>query len=418
MKQMNYKNKRVVVTGMGAITCLSSSVSTLWNNLINGESGIDFLKSVETENYSCKIGGEIKNFSPEDYIDKKESRRLARFSQLAVAATKNALEDSQIDITKEDQYKIGVLIGCGSGGLPETEKQSKILFQRGGNPISPLYVPMMLPNMAAANISRIFQLKGYSNTCITACAAGTQAIGEAYEVIKRGTANIMVSGGTEAPFCQISLGGFCNMHALTSQNEIPEKASKPFDAKRDGFVPSEGSGILILEEYEHALNRNAPILCEIKGWGVTSDAFHLVQPEKEGLGAAKCMNFALENAGLNIDEIDYINAHGTSTPANDYAETLAIKKVFGEKAYEIPISSTKSMVGHASGGAGAIEAIACVKSLQENKIHPTINNNTPDPLCDLDYTPNKSRSINVKNVLSNSFGFGGQNACLILQDCN
>ena len=411
---MDINNRKVVITGMGIVSCLGDNVDDFWTNLLNGRSGIDYLKQVVTEGYSCKIGGEVWNFEPSKFMEAKKAKRLARFSQFAIEASKEAIKISELDLSKTDSDSIGVLIGTGSGGLPETEKENNLMFSKDKNTVSPFYVPKMLPNMASSNISILFGLRGYSNTVTTACAAGTQAIGEAYEVIKRGDAEIMLAGGTEAPFCQTSLGGFCNMQALTSQNDNPKNASKPFDKNRDGFVPSEGSGILIIESEENARKRGKKPLVELTGYSATSDAFHLVQPHSEGIGAAKAMQKALDKANLKPHLIDYINAHGTSTPINDKLETMAIKKVFKEDAKSLKISSTKSMIGHSSGASGAMEAIACIKSIQEQKIHPTINLINMDEDCDLDYTPNEAQELQISHVLSNSFGFGGQNACLIL----
>ena len=409
----NIKN-RVVVTGMGIISCAGKTVNDFWASLIKGKSGIDYLKQVNTEGYSCKIGGEVDDFNPLNYMDKKEIKRLARYSQFAIAASMEAVASSEIDFNKEESEDIGVLLGSGSGGLPETEKENFQMFKNNKNTISPLYVPKMLPNMATSNISRLFKLEGYSNTVATACAAGTQAIGEAAEVIKRGDAKVMIAGGAEAPFCETSLGGFCNMHALTSQNSNPKTASKPFDKNRDGFVPSEGSGVIILESLEHAIERGKEPLAEITSYACSSDAFHLVQPEPEGKGAARAMEKVLNKSGLDLSSIDYINAHATSTPAGDKAETLAIKKVFGDHSKKLKISSSKSIIGHASGAAGAMEAIACIKSIESQIVHPTINLIDQDEDCDLDYTPNKPKETKIEHVLSNSFGFGGQNSCVII----
>ena len=412
---MTDNKKRVVITGMGVISCVGNTVKEFWDSLLNGKSGIDYLKQLNTENYSCKIGGEIKNFDPLNYMDKKESKRLAKNSQFAVAATMEAISAAELDLSNTDRLNMGALIGSGSGGtIPETEKETLQMYDKKRNTISPIYVPKMLPNMAASSVSRIFNLEGYSNAVSTACAAGTQAIGEAYEVILRGDANIMIAGGAEAPFCETTLGGFCNMHALTSSNEDPKAASKPFDKNRDGFVPSEGSAVLVLEKLENAINRGKEPIAEIVGYSCTSDAYHLVQPQPEGKGATNAMNKALSKANLNFKEINYINAHGTSTPANDKAETLAIKNVFNEHAYNLKINSTKSIIGHSSGAAGAMEAIACAKSIKEQRIHGTINYNVPDPECDLDYNPNKSTDYVINYALSNSFGFGGHNSCIIL----
>jgi 3-oxoacyl-[acyl-carrier-protein] synthase II len=411
----NNSEIRVVVTGLGAITCLGNSVDEFWNGVKNGQSGIREISLVNPDGFPCKVSGEIQNFDATDYMDRKEARRMARFSQFAVAAANQAVKDSGLDLEKEDLDRIGVLIGTGSGGLPETDQQAEIRVKRGVGRMSPYYIPMMLVNMASANISHTFNLTGYTNTCVTACAASTQAIGEAAEVIRRGAADVIVTGGTEAGICEIGMGGFSTMRALSTWDGDPARASRPFDKGRDGFAPAEGSGILIIESLEHAKARGAHIYAEIGGWGVSSDAYHLVQPHPEGSGAAKAITRALENARIELDDIDYINAHGTSTPINDASETKAIKAVFGEQAYNIPISSTKSMVGHSLGASGALEAIVCINSINDNLLHPTINQEESDPDCDLDYIPNVVRETEVNVTLSNSFGFGGQNACLIIK---
>ena len=407
-------SKKIVVTGMGSLTCLGDSVNEFWENLKNGVSGIRRISQVDPESFPCKVSGEVQNFVPSEWMDTKESKRMGRFSQLAVAAAKEAVEQSNF-IGKVKSDRIGVLIGTGSGGLPETDKQASVKENRGVMRMSPFYIPSMLANMASANISRIYGATGYNSTCITACAASTQAIGEASEIIKNNKADIVITGGSESGICEIGMGGFSTMHALTTWDGDPSKASRPFDAKRDGFAPSEGAGILILETEEHALNRGAKPIAEISGFGVTSDAFHLVQPHKDGLGASKAMNLAIEDAGINIDQIDYINAHGTSTPTNDRIETLAIKNTFKDLAKKIPISSTKSMIGHSLGASGALEIIACIKTTLENIIHPTINQENGDPDCDLNYVPNIKISKDVNYALSNSFGFGGQNACIVIK---
>ena len=411
----NDNGNRVVITGMGAITCLGNSVDEFWTGLKNGRSGIREISLVSPDGFPCKVSGEIRNFDTADYMERKESRRMARFSQFAVAAAHQAVKDSGIDFEREDLDRVGVLIGSGSGGLPETDQQAEIRVTRGISRMSPYYIPMMLVNMAAANISHTFNLTGYTNTCVTACAASTQAIGEASEVIRRGSADVIVAGGTEAGICEIGMGGFSTMRALTTWEGDPSKASRPFDSGRDGFAPAEGSGMLIMESLKHATARGAHIYVEIAGWGVSADAYHLVQPHPEGAGAAKAMQRALENAGVGLDDIDYINAHGTSTPINDKSETIAIKRVFGERAYDVPISSTKSMVGHSLGASGSLEAIACISSIIDGILHPTINQDEPDPDCDLDYIPNVAREADLKIVMSNSFGFGGQNACLVIK---
>ena len=405
--------QRVVVTGMGAVTPLGSSVEDYWSSLIAGKSGIRPMTLADPTDYPCKVSGEVPDFDPAQYVNPQEARRMARFTQLAVAAAALAIEDADLNLSKEDSERLGVVIGNGNGGFPTTEEGARVLFERGGMKLSPFFIPMILPNMAAANVSRLFGLKGYTSTVITACAAGNQGIGEGTEAIRRGAADVILAGGCEAGICELGLGGFNVIKALSRREGDPTKASRPFDADRDGFVPAEGAGILMLESLEHATNRGANILAEIVGYAVSSDAFHAVQPDEDGSGAARAMKWAIENAGLGHNDIDYINAHGTSTPMNDLVETLAIKKTFGEQAYKVPISSTKSMIGHALGGAGAIEAVACIQSIRNNQIHPTINYETPDPDCDLDYVPNKARSLEVNNVLSNSFGFGGQNACVV-----
>ena len=405
----------MVITGMGAITCLGNSVDEFWTGLKNGKSGIREISLVRPGGFPCRVSGEVRDFDTAEYMDRKESRRMARFSQFAVAAAHQAVKDSGLDLENEDLDRIGVLIGSGSGGLPETDQQAEIRVTRGVNRMSPYYIPMMLVNMAAANISHTFNLTGYTNTCVTACAASTQAIGEASEIIRRGGADVIVTGGTEAGICEIGMGGFSTMRALTTWTGDPVKASRPFDSGRDGFAPSEGSGILIMESLQHATARGAQIYAEIGGWGVSADAYHLVQPHPEGIGAAKAMQRALDSAGVSLDEIDYINAHGTSTPINDKSETIAIKRVFGEKAYNIPISSTKSMVGHSLGASGALEAIVCINSINDRIMHPTINQEEADPDCDLDYVPNVAREADLDVVMSNSFGFGGQNAALVIK---
>jgi 3-oxoacyl-[acyl-carrier-protein] synthase II len=400
---------------MGAVTPLGDSVDEYWKSLVKGKSGIGPMTLADPTEYPCKVAGEIPDFDPGEYINPREARRMARFSQTAVAAAALALEDSGINLSSEDEERMGVVMGNGNGGFPTTEDNARTLFKRGGMKVSPYFIPMILPNMAAANVSRLFGLKGYTSTVITACAAGTQGIGEAAEAIRRGAADVVLGGGCEAGICQLGLGGFNVIKALSRSEVPPEKASRPFDANRDGFVPAEGAAILILESLEHALGRGAEILAEVSGYGVSSDAFHAVQPDEDGAGAARAMRWAIEDAGMQPSDIDYINAHGTSTPKNDMVETLAIKTVFGEGAYEVPISSTKSMIGHALGGAGALEAVACIKTIRDGIIHPTINYETADPDCDLDYVPNKARKAQINTVLSNSFGFGGQNACVVFR---
>lgn len=407
-------DKKIVVTGIGIQSCLGNTVKDYWEALSNGRSGIRTITQVSPSDFPCKVSGEVQNFDPGEWMNPKEAKRMGRFSQLAVAAAKDAVDQSKF-LGKIDTDRVGVLIGTGAGGLPETDQQAFVKESKGVMRMSPFFIPSMLSNMASANIARIYQATGYNNTCITACAASTQSIGEAAEIIKNNKADIIITGGAESGICEIGMGGFSTMHALTTWDGDPTKASRPFDANRDGFAPSEGAGIIILESEEHAINRGAIPLAEIAGFGVTSDAFHLVQPHKDGLGATKAMKLAIEDAGLDKKDINYINAHGTSTPTNDRIETLAIKNLFGDLAYEIPISSTKSMVGHSLGASGALEIIACIQTITNDEIHPTINLETPDPECDLNYVPNKKLEKKVDVALSNSFGFGGQNACVVVK---
>ncbi len=400
---------------MGALSPLGESVEELWNGLVEGRSGIGLMTLCDPSDFPCKIAGEVTGFDPRQFVDGREARRMARFSQLAVAAAGLAVEDAGLDLSREDPERLGVVMGNGNGGFPTTEENARILVAKGGMRVSPFFIPMILPNMAAANVSRLYGLKGYTSTVITACAAGNQAIGDAVEAIRRGVAEVVLGGGCEAGISHLGLGGFNVIKALTRQNDPPERASRPFDATRDGFVPAEGAAILVLERLEHAIDRGADILAEVVGYGVSSDAFHAVQPDEDGAGAARAMRWALEDACIGPDEVSYINAHGTSTPKNDMVETLAIKTAFGERAAKVPISSTKSMIGHTLGGAGALEAVACVETIRSGVIHPTINYEEPDPDCDLDYVPNVAREQEVETVLSNSFGFGGQNACLVFR---
>ena len=411
----NGTRSRVVVTGMGLVSPLGQSVDEYWDGLVNGRSGIGPLTLCDPAQFPCRIAGEVTGFDPQQYADRKDVRRMARFSQLAVAASSLALDDAGLDVSTLDEERIGVVMGNGNGGFPTTEQNSKLLFDRGGMRVSPFFIPMILPNMAAANVSRLFGLKGYNSTITTACAAGTHAIGEGAEVIRRGAADAVLSGGCEAGICHLGLGGFNVIKALSRQNDEPERASRPFDADRDGFVPAEGAGMVVLEDMHHALDRGANILAEVAGFGVSADAFHSVEPDEDGKGAARAIRWALKDADMSPGDIDYINAHGTSTPKNDLVETLAIKLALGEHAYQIPISSTKSMIGHALGASGALEGIAAILSIVNDEIHPTINLETPDPDCDLDYVPIQSRKLAVNTAMSNSFGFGGQNSSLIFK---
>ena len=406
---------RVVITGMGAMTPLGETPEEYWNNLVSGKSGIGPMSLCDPDGYPCRISGEVSGFDPGTYIGSKEARRMARFTQLAVAAALQAVEAAAYDISKDDPYRVGVVLGNGNGGFPTLEENCRILTERGGMRMSPFFFPMILPNMAAAAVSRYTGAHGYNSTATTACAASNQALGDAMAVIQRGTADVMLAGGTEAGISLLGLSGFSVMRALSTRNDDPQIASRPFDSERDGFIPSEGSVIMVLESLEHALGRGADILAELAGFGSTSDAGHPVQPEENGTSAAEAMQMALNDAGVSLEQVDYINAHGTSTPLNDTLETVAIKRLFGDSAYNIPVSSTKSMIGHSLGAAGSLDAAACVKTITEGMIHPTVNYENPDPTCDLDYVPNQPRAKDVQVALSNAFGFGGQNACLVFR---
>ena len=406
---------RVVITGMGAMTPLGETPEEYWKNLAAGTSGIGPMTLCDPEGYPCQISGEVSGFDPNTYIGSKEGRRMARFTQLAVAAALQAVENASYDISKDDPYRVGVLLGNGNGGFPTLEENCRILAERGGMRMSPFFFPMILPNMAAAAVSRYVGAHGYNSTATTACAASNQALGEAMTVIRSGTADVMIAGGSEAGISLLGLSGFAVMRALSTRNDEPQKASRPFDSGRDGFIPSEGSVIMVLESLNHTLARGVNILAELSGFGSTSDAGHPVQPEESGSSAAAAMQMALADADVALDQVNYINAHGTSTPLNDALETVAIKRLFGSLAYKIPISSTKSMIGHSMGAAGSLDAAACVKTITEATIHPTVNLEDPDPDCDLDYVPNQARAADVQVALSNAFGFGGQNACLVFR---
>jgi len=413
--QNKVKKQKAVITGMGIISPLGEDINEYWNKLEQGISGIGPMTLCDPSEFPSKIAGEVNTFDPLNYIEKKESKRMARFSQMAVAAARLAIENANISFTKDELNRTAVIIGNGNGGFPELEQNARAQVLKGETKVSPYFIPMILPNMAAANISRTFGFKGFSSTVVTACAASTQSIGDAAMLINNEMCDIVLAGGCESGITKLGLGGFSALRALSTQNDNPEKASKPFDINRDGFVPAEGAGMLIIESEEHAIKRGANILCEIVGMGVSSDAHHPVQPDPSGEGAILSMQRALDNANITNKEIDYINAHGTSTPLNDACETNALKKLFKEHAYNIPISSTKSMIGHVLGGAGALEGIATVLSIINQKAHPTINLENPDPECDLNYVPNKSTNININYAMSNNFGFGGQNASIIFR---
>ncbi|OEI73724.1 beta-ketoacyl-[acyl-carrier-protein] synthase II [Bacillus subtilis] len=406
--------KRVVVTGLGALSPLGNDVDTSWNNAINGVSGIGPITRVDAEEYPAKVAAELKDFNVEDYMDKKEARKMDRFTQYAVVAAKMAVEDADLNITDEIAPRVGVWVGSGIGGLETLESQFEIFLTKGPRRVSPFFVPMMIPDMATGQISIALGAKGVNSCTVTACATGTNSIGDAFKVIQRGDADVMVTGGTEAPLTRMSFAGFSANKAL-STNPDPKTASRPFDKNRDGFVMGEGAGIIVLEELEHALARGAKIYGEIVGYGSTGDAYHITAPAQDGEGGARAMQEAIKDAGIAPQEIDYINAHGTSTYYNDKYETMAIKTVFGEHAHKLAVSSTKSMTGHLLGAAGGIEAIFSILAIKEGVIPPTINIHTPDEECDLDYVPDEARRQELNYVLSNSLGFGGHNATLIFK---
>lgn len=406
--------KRVVVTGMGAITPLGNSVDEFWQGIKEQRVGFAPISHFDASEYKSHLAAEVKDFKGKDYMDAKAARRMELFSQYAVAATKEAIEDAGLDLEKEDTARIGVSVGSGTGSLQIVEQTTKTIETKGPKRVKPLVVPLMISNMAAGNVSIAFGLRGKSINVVTACATGTQSIGEAYRSIQVGEADVMVAGGTEAAVTPVAVGGFAALTALSGSDD-PHRASIPFDKERDGFVIGEGAGIVVLESLEHAQARGAKILAEIVGYGATSDAFHITSPAEDGEGAARAMKFAMDEAEISPEQIDYINAHGTSTHANDLFETMAIKTALGDHAYNVKISSTKSMIGHGLGAAGAIECITCVKSIEEDYIHPTVGLKVPDEECDLDYTLEPVTDRKVNYVLSNSLGFGGHNATLLLK---
>jgi len=409
------RNKRVVVTGVGLVTPCGTGIEKAWNNVINGISGIDKITKFDTSKFETKIAGEIKDFEPLNYIEKKEVRKIDEFSQFAIAATSEALKLSELDLDKINRDRAGVCIGVGIGGLGIIEKYAKIIDKDGPRRMSPFFIPMVIGNMAPGYVSIKWGLKGPNFTTTSACASGAHAIGESFKLIQLGKADIMIAGGAEATITPLAVGGFNAMKAISKRNEEPTKASRPFDKDRDGFVMAEGAGILILESLEHAIKRNAPIYAELIGYGASGDAYHIAAPAPEGEGMLRAMEQAIKDAAVAPDEIEYINAHGTSTLLNDKYETIAIKKLCGDYAYKIPISSTKSMMGHMLGAAGGMEAVITILTIKNNIIHPTINYETPDPDCDLDYVPNNKREKQVNIALSNSFGFGGANATLVFK---
>ena len=395
------------------MTSLGLDIETLWQNLLAGKSGVDRITLFNTTDYDCQIGAEIKNFDPGRYMPAKETRRTDRFTQLAVAASRVAIENSGVDLARVDLTRVGVLIGSGIGGLQTIHEQHTVLMNKGPSRVSPFMIPMLIINMASGYVSMLFGIKGPNVSVVSACATAAHAVGESYRWILHEDAEMMIAGGTEAAITQLGYAGFCAMRAMSTRNDAPQKASRPFDKGRDGFVMGEGAGVLVLEELEHAKKRGARIYCEIVGYASTADAYHMTSPPDDGEGAARCMKNALASAELNPNDISYINAHGTSTPTGDVAETNAVKTVFGDYAKQIPVSSTKSMTGHLLGAAGSVEMAICAKTLQSDVIPPTINYEVPDPACDLDYVPNQARHVKVNAVLNNSFGFGGHNVTLV-----
>ncbi len=406
--------KRIVITGMGCISPLGNDVDTLWSNVLVGKSGVGLISLYDTSRFKVKIGAEIKNFDAVSLFGVRDARRMDRFVQFAMAAAMQAVEQSRLVVNETNRDRIGVMLGSGIGGMNTMSEQMAVFSQRGPDRVSPFLVPMMLPDSAAGMVAIHLGVRGPNMAVVSACASGSNAIGEAAEVIRRSAADVVICGGSEAVIVPIAMAGLGVMNALSTRNDEPERASRPFDGQRDGFVMGEGAGILVLESLEHARERGTPILGEISGYGTSNDAYHISAPSENGAGAALCMRNALENAGLSAKDISYINAHGTSTQLNDKSETQAIKEVFGSQAYRIPVSSTKSMTGHLLGAAGALEAVICVKVLQEAVLPPTINYEFPDPECDLDYIPNHARQAQVAHIMSNSFGFGGHNATIII----
>ncbi|WP_427338586.1 beta-ketoacyl-ACP synthase II [Caloranaerobacter sp. DY30410] len=407
--------RRVVITGIGIISPIGIGIEEFWGAIKEGKNGVDYITKFDTEGYSTKIAAEVKDFKPEDYMDKKEAKRMDRFTQFAVAASKLAVEDAQLKLDSINKERFGVIIGSGVGGLATLEEQHEKLLKKGPKRISPFFIPMMISNMAAGQIAILLGAKGPNETVVSACASSTNAIGDSFKIIQRGDADIIITGGAEAAITPLALAGFSSMKALSTNNDNPKLASRPFDKNRDGFVMGEGSAILILEELNHALNRGAKIYGEIVGYGMTCDAYHITAPAENGEGAARAMKLALDDAGIKPNVIDYINAHGTSTPYNDKFETAAIKEVFKDHAYKLKVSSTKSMTGHLLGAAGGLEGAVCALTVYHDFIPPTINYNTKDEECDLDYVPNKGIEQKVIYAMSNSLGFGGHNASIIIK---
>jgi 3-oxoacyl-[acyl-carrier-protein] synthase II len=409
------EKRRVVVTGLGLISPLGIGVEASWKGAVGGNVGIGHITQFDASSFPVRIAGEVKDFDPANYIEPKEIKKMDRFIHFAMAVSTMAVEDAGLKITNENAERVGVIIGAGMGGLHSIEYYHKALLEKGHKRISPFFIPMLIINLASGNVSIRFGAKGPNSSVVTACATGSNAIGDAFKIIQRGDADVMITGGTEAVITALAVAGFASMKALSTRNDEPEKASRPFDIDRDGFVMGEGAGVIILESLEHALSRNAKIYAEIVGYGMSSDAYHITTPSPEGEGAARCMKATLKDVGVEPGEINYINAHGTSTKYGDELETAAIKTVFGEHAYKLCVSSTKSMTGHLLGAAGGVEAIFSILSIYNGIIPPTMNLEKPDPECDLDYVPNRARQTDVEYAMSNSFGFGGTNACLIFK---
>ena len=409
-------DKRVVVTGMGMVSPLGIGVKENWEAVCQGKSGIGPVTRFDITDFPSKIAGEVKGFNPEDFMDKKETKKMDAFIHYALASGTMAIQDARLTIDESNADRVGVLVGAGLGGLSTIEKYHSILLEQGPKKISPFFIPMLIVNLAPGQISIYFGARGPNSSVVTACATGNHSIGEACRIIQRGDADVMIAGGAESTITPLAIGGFCSMRALSTRNEEPQRASRPFDKDRDGFVIAEGAGLLILEELDHALKRGATIYAELIGFGCNADAYHISAPSPNGIGAAKCMEIALKDARITYDQVDYINAHGTSTPLNDLSETMAMKTVFKDRAKKMAVSSTKSMTGHLLGAAGGVEAIFSVLAISRGVIPPTINYETPDPECDLDYVPNTPREAKVRVVMSNSFGFGGTNATLIFRE--
>lgn len=411
---MSIGERRIVVTGLGVVTPLGNDIDSFWKNVVAGECGVGKITAFDAAAYSCQIAAEVRDFDPlPAFPSPKEVRRTDRFAQFGIYAGYKALLDSGLELEKVNRDEVGVFIGSGIGGLYTVEEQHKVLLAKGPNRLSPFMIPMLILNMASGVFSMHYRLRGPNVATCSACATANHAIGEAWRTLKMGDAQVMFAGGSEATIVELGIGGFCAMKAMSTRNEEPKRASRPFDRERDGFVMGEGAGVVVLEQLEHAKARGARIYCELVGYGNTADANHLTAPAPEGEGAARCMRMALRSAGLNPTDISYINAHGTSTPQGDVCETQAIKTVFGDHAKRLAVSSTKGATGHMLGAAGAVEMALCAKALQENVIPPTINYENPDPACDLDYVPNSARELNVQAIINNSFGFGGHNASLV-----